>query len=458
MRSPNGKAEHERAQRVLIGYLLAYPSMATDILERLPRNEACVFTIPALREVFEAICDLHERGAEIAPHVVREEFKRKGRGAEPLPSVFVQCSDAASDEYQTKSLGGSPLDYVSAVRGGYYLGVVQEKAERAASFSEFLKVAEEAIALDAGPGGSEFSMSPISPVLDEVIEVQEAINEGRREPGYSWGIPELDEILLLRAGKLYTVAAQRGYGKTKFLLSVLHHNLRRAKVPTPSLLFSMEMDRVEVGKMLLSRETEIDSSLIHTKRLPSDLFDAIRLSSKAMARVPLEIDCSPRLSVQQIASRIRHWKLKNKIPDGSGIVGVDFLQLMDLDRQRGQVSEATALKNTAYMLAETAKRHQVCIVVLAQLNKEGDGIRPTMRFIEGSNGPSQASQAVLLLDVPRLRGEKNTQSKDGWDEFGIIVGKNRDGESLKTVHALADLSIGKFASKEIARVLPFRSS
>ncbi len=329
MNTPAFKTENERAQRVLIGYLLGYPSMAGELLERLPKEESCAFTLPVLRTIFETLHDLRDRGADISERAVSEECRRKGCKSKALADAIMACSDAASDEYHARSLGENPLDYVSAVLGGYHLSVVQKKAQRARSFGEFLTVADEAMALDAGPSGSEFTASPISPVLDEVIEVQEAISAGRREPGYSWGIPKLDEKLLLRPGKLYTLAAQRGYGKTKFLLSVLHHNLRRAKDPTPCLLCSMEMDRVEVGKMILSRETEVDSSLIHTKGLPADLFEEIRLASVTLGRVPLEIDCSPRLSAQEIASRARHWKLKNKVPNRVGIVAVDFLQLMD---------------------------------------------------------------------------------------------------------------------------------
>ncbi len=450
------KDKHEQAQRILIGYLLGYPGMAHEILSTFPKEQAGAFTVPALRRIFEAVHDLHEKDAKISEQTVAAEFQPREWSTKGLPQVFMACSDAAAEEYQSKTLGETASDYVSAVLGGYHLSVMKEKARRATSFPDLVRMAEETIALDVGTVRDDEYAGEIGPILDEVIGLQEAISAGRREPGYSWGISELDESMLLRTGKLYTVAAQKGSGKTKFLLSVIHHNLKLQKAPVPTLLFSLEMDREEVGKMLLSRETEIDSSLIFTRTLAPELFEDIRAGRQILATSPLDIDCSPCLSVDQIVSRIRHWKTKYRIPDHTGIVGVDFLQLLSLDRERGQLSEATALKKTAFGLAGAAKRFRVCIIALAQLNKQGDNARPEIGFIEGSGGPAQASHGVLLLDLLRLRDRKQAASEDGWDKFDITVAKNRDGESEVTVHARADLSIGKFVGKETARVLPFR--
>lgn len=455
MARPFVEEQHKRAQRVLVGYLLGYPSAADELLSALPKDQAIAFTEPILRKVFETIHDLHDRGADVAEHTVASEFQRRGwKGS--LPQVFVDCSDAATREFELRELGDHPLNYVAAVVDGYHLGLVQKKAQRATSFGEFLEVAEEAFALDAKCVGPESWATDIESVLDEVIETQEAINDGTRVPGYAWGIAELDAEMPLRTGKLYTIAAQKGSGKSKLLLAAIHHNVTKDHVP--AFLLSLEMDRLEIGKLLLSRESECDSSIILGRKLPSEILDQIREARERLGAVPLEIDCSPSLSVNQIVSKIRHWKLKNKIPDHTGVVGIDFLQLITLDRMQGQVSEATAIKNVAYALARAAKTHQVCIIAVAQLNKQADDTTPRIGFIEGSGGPSQASHGVLLLDLPRLRGEGKTESDDGWDELNIIIAKNRDGESGVTVRAHADLSTGRFVGRDTARVLPFRRS
>ena len=440
---PEAKTKYDTAQRVLIGHLLLYPSTAPDVFTHLRKEQGVAFNVPVLRHIFEALERLYARAAEISEGSVIWEMEQAGKSAGTLPNVMTECVDAAHREHRLQELGPEITDYVRELTDGYHFHTVKARITRARSFSDVLTIAEEAIALSAG--NRDGYQRPVAEITDELIDVQTAIGEGRRKPGYSWGIAGLDEAIIIRPGKLYTVAAQKGAGKTKFLLSVIDHNLSVGE-PVPCLLFSLEMSDLEVIKYLASRRAEVDSSLIFTHALPGELFDDIKLCAESLRQAPLEIDGSPYLSVRQITSRIRHWKIKSDVQDDAGIVGVDFLQLVSLDRRGGQVSEATALKNVAYQLSETAKRLRVSIIAVAQLNKQGDGKKPEIGFIEGSGGLAQASQGVLLLDLLRLRERGHTESIE--DKINIIVAKNRDGESMVTVGCRADLSIGKFYGPE----------
>ena len=436
------KTNYDKAQRVLIGHLLSFPSTASDVFTHLLAEHSEAFNAPVLRRVFEAMVSLYNRGAEICEASVVSEIKLAGASKKAIASVFMECVDAAHHEYSVKELGNEISDYVRELLDGYHFRIVRDRMRRAGSYPEVVKIAEYAIALDAGT--QDNYQRPVSNIVDELIEVQTAIGEGRKTPGFQWGIPTLDDAILIRPGKLYVVAAQKGAGKTKFLLSVIDHNLSRQGEPVPSLLFSLEMSDIEVIKYLASRRAGVDSSLIFTGSLSAMLFNDIKIDAESIRQAPLEIDSSPSLSVQEIVSRIRNWKIKHSVADDEGIVGVDFLQLVTLDRQGGQLTEATALKNVAYRLAEAAKRLRVSIIAAAQLNKQADGNRPEIGFIEGSGGLAQASQGVLLLDLLRLREDEKKRTEDGLDKLNIIIAKNRDGESMVTVPCRVDLSIGKF--------------
>ncbi len=440
------KNNYEKAQRVIIGHLLNFPSSAEDILSRFSKNDLCAFSDSTLRKILEAMLALHERGTEISETAIRHVLGSKGARIASLPQAFEVCIDCAFREYELKELGTELPDYLSELRGGYYLRIIKDKVRRANSFPDFLRVAEEAIALDAG--GVDEYRRPLPEIVDELISTQKAIKEGTREAGYSWGIPRLDEFLPIRPGKLYTVAAQKGAGKTKFLVSVLDHNLSTPDPPVPCLLFSLEMSELDIIKCILSRRAEIDSSLIFSKFLPEDLFENIEFESRGLKEAPLEIDSSPYITTKEIVSRIRHWKLGNKVPDNTGIVGIDFLQRISLERSGGKISEATAIKNVSYELAAAAKAMKVSIIALAQLNKEADGKRPHIGYIEGSGGPAQASEGVMLLDLLKLREESKFHTESVVGELHFILAKNRDGESGVTLQCMADLRIGKFYEKE----------
>ncbi|MCK5612923.1 hypothetical protein KAR91_64210 [Candidatus Pacearchaeota archaeon] len=439
---PPATNNYEKAQRVIIGYLLNFPSTAEDIMGFIRKSDAQIFTNSSLRIIFEAMLKLYEKGITISETAIHELLKRQGSQIASLARIFEECTQAFFVENELKALGEDVSDYIAGLRGEYYLKIIKEKIQRTTSFKDAILIAEEAISLDAG-GGSDYQR-PVEEIFDELVDVQTAIIEGRRRAGFSWGIPALDEAMIIRPGKLYTIAAQKGAGKTKLLLSVIEHNLKASPEPVPSLLFSLEMSDLEVMKYLASRKAQVDSSLILTKALPAEFFDDIKIASKEICEAPLQINSSPSLSAKEIVSQIRHWKIQNKVPDGTGIVGVDFLQLVSLDRQRGQITEATALKNVAYRLAEAAKEMKVSIITAAQLNKQADGAKPQIGFIEGSGGLAQASQGVILLDLLRLRKADRKPSRDGIDEMKIIVAKNRDGESMVTIPCKVDLSTGLF--------------
>ena len=439
---PEAKNNYEKAQRVLIGYLLLFPSTAPEVFKYLRKEQKAAFNVAILGQIFEAMEALFSRGIEIREESIISELHRSGKPTKSVAHILAECTDNAYDENIVRELGSEITDYIQVILDDHHLRLVKSKVQRATTYPEVLKIAEHAIALDAGAHGDY--QRPVDEIIDELIDVQTAIKEGRKKPGYSWGIPELDDAILIRPGKLYTVAAQKGAGKTKFLLSTLDHNLSRRDDPVPCLLFSLEMSDLEVIKYLASRRAEVDSSLILTDSLNDRLFDDIKLSADDIRYAPLEIDTSPSLSVREIISRIRHWKIKNDVKDDTGIVGVDFLQLLTLERRNGQFSEATALKNAAYKLSEAAKTFRVSIIAVAQLNKQADGNRPEIGFIEGSGGLAQASQGVLLLDLLRLREGSRVSRADGSDDLNIIIAKNRDGQSMVTVKCRADLSIGKF--------------
>jgi replicative DNA helicase len=439
---PKAKTKYDKAQRVLVGYLSNYPSMASDVFTLMREEHSEAFNVPTLRQVFKAMTSLNDRGVRICLDSLDLELTGKGISKQSLSQVLMECEEAAQYENCVHELGNTVADYVRALLDGHHFLLVQDRMKRAGSYQDILKTAEYAIALDAGK--QDGFQRGVDELVDELIDVQTAIAEGRKQPGFHWGIPTLDDAMLIRPGKLYVIAAQKGAGKTKFLLSVLDHNLTRRDTPVPSLLFSLEMGDIEVIKYLASRRAEVDSSLIFTESLPAMLFNDIKINADPIRQAPLEIDSTPSLSVQEIISRIWHWKIKHGIKDDEGIVGVDFLQQVTLDRQGGQLTEATALKNVAYKLAEAAKRLRVSIIAVAQLNKQADGNRPEIGFIEGSGGLAQASQGVLLLDLLRLRENKYTRAEDGLDDLNIIIAKNRDGESMVTVPCRVDLSIGKF--------------
>ena len=202
------------------------------------------------------------------------------------------------------------------------------------------------------------------------------------------------------------------------------------------------MSRGEIGRKLLSSAAKIDSRKIYSKYVTDTELKALKQTGQAIKRFPFLVNDNPYLDTFQIVSRATRWKYKNEIPDGKGLVVVDFLQLIEMERKRGD-SEATAIKKVAYDLARMAKQLRCPVIALAQLNNSAEGEPPCLRFLEGSGGIAQAAECILLVDLVHRRIGHTDHS---WPkDFNVIVAAQRTGESGIRVDCKADLRYGHFA-------------
>ncbi len=97
---------YEKAQRVLLGHVLNFPSTADEIFARLRAGDAEAFSQPVLRNIFEAMWVLYGWGAEISIQSVVAETKRAGCSAD-VTNTCLSCVDAADGEYKVQELGGN---------------------------------------------------------------------------------------------------------------------------------------------------------------------------------------------------------------------------------------------------------------------------------------------------------------------------------------------------------------
>jgi len=281
--------------------------------------------------------------------------------------------------------------------------------------------------------------------VEDALDRQDQITLGEQVWGSSWGIRALDKHLLLQPGKSYVVGGIKKGGKTLFTLSTLIHNL--AKVPPVNCgLFALEMSRQEIAGKVLSHVAKIDSRKIFTPYMQDRELDVLRKHAETVKLFPFHVDDRTGLSCEEIFERISDWKEVYEIPDDEFIVAVDFLQLIDLDRQKGE-NEASALRRTAYDLACVAKETRCAIIATAQLNNQAENNLPHIKYLEGSGGIAQCAEAILLLDLKHRRDSRylNEGSSKSLD---LIVAAQRTGESDVVIHCKADLRIGRFAAVE----------
>ena len=187
---------------------------------------------------------------------------------------------------------------------------------------------------------------------------------------------------------------------------------------------------------------------------PADLA-AIRQSRDRIAAAPLRLDCRPGLTVARIEQaarrQFREWRRQGVEP---GPIFVDHLGLVSPERDR-KGSRHAETADVSRDLAELAKRLDVPVIALCQLNREVEGRedkRPQLSDLRQAGELEQDARMVILLLRPAYYFREPTR-KESFEEkaermareageanlLRLIVAKNSNGPTGE-VEAFVDVS------------------
>ena len=255
-----------------------------------------------------------------------------------------------------------------------------------------------------------------------------ALDEARKsgQPFVPWGLEALD-IVPLRAGKLVTIAARPGVGKTALALSCMR---AQSKIGVRSGLICLEMDATDLTIRILSAEIGVTHADIWRGKMTE--YELSRLATAADAYVEksnFEIFAPmKRLTVRQIEQRVAYWVREF----GTQVVYIDYLQLI-----RGRQAESKRLEvgEVIKSLREMSSKHKVPIVVLAQLNRDAQNTQPLTSHLKETGEIEEDSDAVILIDrntnpsneCKRAYGKNEVEvdMKPG-DRAALLIEKNRN--------------------------------
>ncbi len=264
--------------------------------------------------------------------------------------------------------------------------------------------------------------------------------------GATTGWTTLDDVMAgYLAGQLIIVAGRPGMGKTTLATSSAW---QCAAAGHGVQFFSLEMGREDLGARLLAditfnRQNAIHYSSIKAAHISDDQMRRLIEAKEYLARLPLELDYAARLSVGEIGVRIAAAK-KRMAKRGSElrVAFVDYLKMVRAtDRYKGnrtyEVAEITA------GLREVAKREGVCIVLMCQLNREGEreGKRPQLHHLRESGDIEADADVVMFVYRQAYYVAQSPEYQEGnpatlaeyqgvKNQLEVITAKNRNGPTL----------------------------
>ena len=286
----------------------------------------------------------------------------------------------------------------------------------------------EALLADAGP----MQACDLFPLVMGEIQSRK---EGKSKQTLLSGIASVDHLSGgLRRSAVTVVAALPSRGKTAAAVGILAHN---AAAGVPCLLFSIEMDRVEIGVRFLSIKSRLAAVDILDERMPFGVpeWNALTSATGAMENLPLIVDDRP-LGIEKIVSESHKWFAKKVKARGfdMGLIAIDYLGLITSDEKSENRNREVAALSRAVKV-KIAKALRTPVLLVAQLNRENAkrGGDPQMTDLRDSGEiEANADQIIFVCPWPRDEEGLKVPSKEVPEDKWIdkwIVAKNRNGRT-----------------------------
>ena len=264
-------------------------------------------------------------------------------------------------------------------------------------------------------------------------------------PGLISGFYNLDLVTQgFQKSDLIIIAGRPSMGKTALSLNITLNVIKNLKLPV--LFFSLEMSKEQIMYRLLSLETNINQTRLKSGKLYKN--DWIKLSKiiKIISKLPLFIDDTPNLSIQEIRSKIKTILLEQS---EIGLVIIDYLQLMQNSNvpMGNRVQEISQITRSLKILA---REFNIPIIALSQLSRNVEtrvDNRPILSDLRESGSIEQDADLVLMLHRNKTVNVPSSE-ENGSYLMEVIIAKQRNGPT-GTVKLMFNQKQTKFTDFEL---------
>jgi replicative DNA helicase len=283
---------------------------------------------------------------------------------------------------------------------------------------------EKALATDSGPIEARdlFDL-----VYHEIVDRK----NGTKKTTIDTGIGNIDQYTGgLRRGYLTIIAGLPGQGKTAAATGIIVHNSTHG---IPCLLFSIEMDRVDIGIRFVSMESGITASHIFDDRHKFDKagFSKVMDACERLGSSLLTVD-DRAVTATQIEEQSHLWFAHSVRAKGHdvGLIVVDYLGLIRSEGEgENRNREVAGMAQRCKLLARTLRSP---VILLSQLNREAArrGSEPQLSDLRDSGEIAEAADMVIFpYPAPRDEKGKITENADQKERptDKWLIAKNRNG-------------------------------
>ena len=261
------------------------------------------------------------------------------------------------------------------------------------------------------------------PIKQIVINALDRIEKASRIQGNVTGIAtgfiDLDYRMSgLQPSDLILVAARPSMGKTAFVLNIAQYTAFHSDLATA--IFSLEMSKEQLVNRLFSLESRVDAQMLRNGNLSDTDWEKLIEGAGTIGRSRLIIDDTPGISIGELRSKCRKYKLEHQIQ----LIIIDYLQLMSgngrTDSRQQEISEISRA------LKALARELNVPVIALSQLSRaveQRPDHRPMLSDLRESGAIEQDADVVMFL----YRDDYYNKDTDKKNIAEVIIAKQRNG-------------------------------
>lgn len=265
--------------------------------------------------------------------------------------------------------------------------------------------------------------------------------------GLASGFHDLDSLTQgFQKSDLIIIAGRPSMGKTALSLNISINIIKNLKLPV--LFFSLEMSKEQIMYRLLSIETNIIQSKLRSGKLDENDWTKLNKIIKIMSKLPLFIDDTPDLSLQDIRSKIKTIIFEqNQI----GLIIIDYLQLIQNLKLKSE-NRVQELSDITRRLKNIAREFNVPVIALSQLSRNVENRvnkKPMLADLRESGSIEQDADLVLMLYRNTYYNLKEKEIDDSdYSLTELILAKQRNGP-VGSIKLRFDEKLTKFSNIDL---------
>jgi len=234
-----------------------------------------------------------------------------------------------------------------------------------------------------------------------------ADNQGKEFLGLEFGFKKLDWLLSgCRGGDLIILGARPSIGKSALASQVAVNVARSFKSVG---VVTLEMTNQQLVGRMISYATDTPYEDINRLKAP---LDHMERSALAMTDLPIIFSEETKCSIEGIRASFQKLNLSIKVD----LLIIDYVQLMESEAKTHTKNDEVGKITRG--LKQMAKEHDIPVIALAQLNREGVAKgEPQLESLRDSGNIEQDADKVIFL-----HGDRELEDRL------VIVAKNRSGK------------------------------